>query len=294
MTRRPTGLFRRRPPALITSLEDHPHADGVLAVLGGLSEIQDAHLPRLAGLWTNDVEIAAARALALSADAPLVVEVLAAFEAIDALFEDDLRGEADYVRIDPEITRTALKAVRDAVAAAYAQPVLSRRQHGLLMRPWRTVLGSITTPQPDLGPRGTVVRDLLAALPCVVGRCHDEAAAAAYDDLVTASFLDVQDRREAADTAFRAAVDTERRRTWTLVRRSAAEVIQRPCGLCGRRDPDPDLARVHAAVADAACALLVADALPSSVVSVLTAPVGVLIPAQRRSSATGPGEQLLG
>ena len=33
----------------------------------------------------------------------------------------------------------ALKAVRDALAGAYARPVLSRAEHAALLRPWRAV-----------------------------------------------------------------------------------------------------------------------------------------------------------
>ncbi len=292
MAPRITGLFGRGARAVITQLEDHPHATDVLAVLCGLADIRDADLPRLAELWTNDVEIAAARALALSADAPLVIEVLAAFEALEALFADDLRGEADFVNVDPEVTATALKSVRDAIAASYARPILSRRQHLLLVRPWQTVFPDRRATEPDLGPRAAAVRELLGSLPVVAGRCHDPSAAAAYDDLVLASWQDESSRRAAADEAFQVAVRTDRRRTWALVRRSAAEGLQRPCGTCGGRAADADLPRVHTAVADAACALLVADLLPAGALALLTTPVGLLVPQPR--SPIGPGEQLLG
>jgi hypothetical protein len=47
---------------------------------------------------------------------------LAAFEAVGALFADDLLGEAPYLVVEADVASTALKAVRDAIAAVYARP----------------------------------------------------------------------------------------------------------------------------------------------------------------------------
>src|SRR6185437_13358098 len=100
-----------------THLEQHPNLNEILGVLAQLPHVADAELPQLARHWRNTAYIADARAKALSPDSPLVLEVLACFEAVVALFEDDLAGEADYVTVPVTVTSTALKAIRDAIAA---------------------------------------------------------------------------------------------------------------------------------------------------------------------------------
>jgi hypothetical protein len=265
----------------VDRLEDHPNLSEVLGVLAQLAHVSDSDLPRLADAWTNTSAVAQARDRALSPDSPLVLEVLASFEAVASLFEDDLRGEAAYVIVDPAVTTTALKAVRDAIAAAYARPVLSKAEHALLIRPWRAVYPTATVDEPDLGPQGEAVKALLSVLPRLAARCHDEDGAAAYEVLVDRSFVDESDRAGARDAAFDAAVLTSRRRTWALVRRSGAEGLSRPCHSCSTRPDERELSRVLALCLDAACALLVADAVPDDLVEVLTAPVQLLIPLQR-------------
>ena len=91
----------------ITRLEEHPNLSEVLGVLAQLAHVTDRDLPRLAGAWANDAFLAAARARALTPDSPLVCDVLAAFEAVSALFEDDLRGEQPYVTVDPAVAAIA-------------------------------------------------------------------------------------------------------------------------------------------------------------------------------------------
>ena len=266
----------------VDRLEDHPNLPEILGVLAQLAHVGDDDLPVLARAWANTNAVAQARDRALSPDSPLVLEVLAAFEALASLFEDDLRGEAAYVTVDPAVTITALKAVRDAIAAAYAKPVLSRSEHAMLMAPWRGVFPRATVDEPDLGPQGEAVKALLSALPRLAARCHDSDGAAAYEALVDRSFLDESDRAGARDSAFQAAVLTSRRRTWALVRRSGAEGLSRPCPTCGGRGDERDLSRVLTVCLDAACALLVADACPDELVALLTAPVQSLVPLQRR------------
>src|SRR4051795_1617837 len=129
----------RRKSATIVSLDEHPNLPEILGVLAQLPHIADSDLRRLADAWHNTVFLAEARARALDPDSPLVLEVLAAFEAVQALFADDVSGEADYVSLDPELASLALKAIRDAIAAAYAEPVLTRSEHAALMGPWRAV-----------------------------------------------------------------------------------------------------------------------------------------------------------
>lgn len=271
----------RRNRSRPATLEQHPNAGEIAGVLSRLSSIGDSELRALADAWRNDAELSTARDLALSPDSPLVLEVLAAFEAVASLFEDDLRGEASWIRTSPTTTTTALKAVRDAIAAAYARPALRRRQHAMLMAPWRSVFSDDAYTEPDLGPHADAVRGLLSMLPRVAGRCHDVDGALAYDRVVDAVCLDEGERRDARESTFAAAVATHRRRTWTLVRRSAAEHLHRPCEQCGRRASEAELGQVLTVVLDAACALLVADAVSDDTVRTLTSPVRSLIPGPR-------------
>jgi hypothetical protein len=270
----------RRP---LSRLEDHPNLKEILGVLAQLANVRDSDLPRLAAAWGNDATTAVARDRALSPDSPLVLEVLSAFEAVTALFHDDLAGEAAYVTLDPAVTTRALKAMRDAICGSYARPVLSRSQHAALLRPWRSLYPAQSSAQePDLGPQGAAIQALLDALPRLAARCHDHEARALYDTLSDLSFVGESDRASARESAFQAAVVTSRRRMWALVKRSAAEGISRPCRSC-RQPADPrDTARVLDLCQDAACALLVADMVSDELVGVLTSPVTALIPAQRR------------
>lgn len=274
---------RRAQSRPITRLEDHPNVSEVLGVLAQLAHVADSDLPRLSDAWFNNASVAAARDKALSPDSPLVLEVLAAFEAVSTLFADDLAGEASWVTVDVRVTNTALKAVRDAIAGAYAQPVLTRGEHAELMRPWREVFPCATVDEPDLGPQADAVKALLAVLPRLAARCHDSDGRAVFDALVDRSFADESDRAGARDEAFQAAVLTSRRRTWALVRRSGTEGLLRPCRSCGTWSDDRSLGRVLELCLDAACALLVADAVPDDTVQLLTGPVQPLIPLQRGS-----------
>ena len=270
----------------ITALEDHPNLGEILGVLAQLAHVRDSDLPRLADAWHNTVALAEARDRALSPDSPLVVEVLAAFEAVSALFDDDLRGEAAYVTVASDVTTTALKAVRDAIAAAYAKPVLTRGDYAVLMRAWRAIYPSDTVDEPDLGPRGETVKALLAMLPLLSARCHDAEGQQLYDALVDRSFTAEADRADASERAFEAAVLTSRRRVWALVRRSGSEGLLRSCRACRVDQPDDrDHERVMTLCLDAACALLVADTLADETTRLLTEPVISLIPQQRRPSS---------
>ncbi|MCW2665104.1 MAG: hypothetical protein JWN57_66 [Frankiales bacterium] len=277
-----------RKAAAITRLEEHPNLAEVLGVLAQLAHVADPDLPKLAESWHNTVALAEARDRALLPDSPLVCEVLEAFDAVSSLFEDDVRGEASYLTVDPATTVRALKAVRDAIAAAYARPALSRADHALLMRAWRTVYPVDAVGEPDLGPQGDQVRALLAAMPLLSTRCHDARGQALYEALVDQSFVQESARADARDTAFSAAVLTSRRRTWALVRRSGAEGLTRACSTCRTSSPvgARDTQRVLTVCLDAACALLVADTLPDGLVRLLTQPVAALIPLQRGPAAS--------
>jgi hypothetical protein len=126
------------------------------------------------------------------------------------------------------------------------------------------------------------VKSLLQAMPLLATRCHDTGAASLYDSILAMTWtLDEDVRSVARDEAWHAAVLTNRRRVWGLVRRSGAEGIGRYCSQCRTRSDDLDTSRVLGLCLDAACALLVADAIDDNLVDVLTLPVQALIPRQR-------------
>jgi len=269
------------PRRTVQHLEEHPNLSEILGVLAHLAHIGDQDLTVLAEAWTNNSSIAAARDRALHPDSPLVLEVLAAFEAVAELFSDDLAGEAAYVTVDPSVTVTALKAVRDAIAGAYAKPVLSKAEHAELMAPWRAAFPVLRAEEPDLGPQADLVKAVLSALPRLAARCHDAEGQQLFEALVDLSYVDESDRAGARDSAFQAAVITSRRRVWALVQRSGAEGLSRPCYSCGTVTDAREATRVRELVSDAACALLVADAVPDELLALLTRPVARLVPTQR-------------
>jgi len=275
-----------RRASTISMLEEHPNLAEILGVLAQLAHIRDADLPRLADSWHNTASLAAARDRALSPDSPLVLEALAAFEALGELFDDDLRGEAAYLTVAGDVTTTALKAVRDAIAASYAKPVLSRAEYAALMRAWRVVYPEATVDEPDLGPRSDQVKALLAMMPVLSARCHDAEGRRLYDALVDRSVAGESQRVDARAEAFQAAILTSRRRVWALVRRSGTEGLLRGCRECDAVEVDArEHERVLTLCLDAACALLVADALADDLIALLTDPVTSLVPQQRDPSS---------
>jgi hypothetical protein len=273
----------------IERLDDHPNLRAILGVLARLAHIRDDDLIRLAAAWRNTPQIAAARDKALGPDSPLVVDVLTAFDAVSALYADDLAGARDYVSVPTEVTTVALKAVRDAIAAAYARPILSRFEYAALTRAWRTVYPRSNASEPDLGPGAAEVKRVLSALPALSRRCHDAVSRDTYEGLLIAALtLDGYDHAAMMDAAFRAAISTGRRRVWALVRRSAVEGFARPCPVCRAVAPDdacPD-ERVVELCADLACAMLVADALDAGAVAGLAGPLRMLV-ARRDRRGTG-------
>ena len=156
----------------INCLEDHPNQSEVLGVLAQLATLSDSDLEPLATTFANTVVRAAARGRALSPDAPLVFEVLAVFDGIATIFAEDVAGDADYITVDPAVTVAALNAARDAVAAAYARPVLSKSHYQVLMAPWRAVFGRTDVVEPDFGPGGAQIRSLLTGLSWLASRCR--------------------------------------------------------------------------------------------------------------------------
>jgi len=272
----------RRRIATIESLDAHPNLPEILGVLAQLPHVSDSDLTKLAAAWHNTVALAEARARALDPDCPLVLEVLAAFEAVQALFEDDDEVSIIGGAVDKQAVTVALKAMRDAIAAAYARPVLSRAEHADLMGAWRAVYPTDMVDEPDLGARSAEIKALLQAMPLLATRCHDGGAASLYDSILATTWtLDEDVRSVAREEAWQAALLTNRRRVWGLVRRSGAEGIGRFCSQCRTRSDDEETVRVLAMCLDAACALLVADAIDDNLVDVLILPVQALIPRQR-------------
>lgn len=269
---------------MISCLDDHPNLDDILGVLAQVPYLDDAAMAGLARSWRNTAMVAQARSRALEPDSPLVLEVLAAFDALSALYADDISGAADYVSLPPDVTTTALAAVRDAIAASYARPILGRQQYRALMAPWRGVYPTNDAVEPDLGPATEEIKELLRALTELSTRCHQPAFRPAWDRLLAAAdALDEPEHQLAVREAWEAAVETGRRRVWALLRRSAAEGLGRCCVQCQRRTGDVE-DRALGVGMDAVVGLLVCDVLAPEVSRVLTTPVAHLVPAQRRPS----------
>jgi hypothetical protein len=280
-------VSHRRTTATIESLDTHPNSEEIRAILSRLPGMEDADLHLLADGWHNTTLLAEARRRALEPDSPLVVEVLGCFETVQALFADDIRGLEDYVTIDREVAAVALKGVRDAIAAAYAQPILSPTEYNALMRAWRSVYPTNHTVDPDLGTRADDVVSILEAIPRLSARCHDASAAGEYASILLAGAeIDEEIRCAARDEAWHAAVLTSRRRVWHLVRRSGTEGLDQYCRTCRERRRDEHTTRVVTLCVDAACGLLVAGALEDDIAEVLTAPVSCLIPLGRQASGS--------
>src|SRR5205085_8858695 len=114
--------------------------------------------------------LSTARDHALAPDSPLILDVLAAFERVDAVFNDELCGtwidgsDGLDTAVKPKVIGVALKAVRDTLAAAYAKPALSRSEYAALMMPWRRVFPAEGTDQPAPSAQSAAVDNLLAAL----------------------------------------------------------------------------------------------------------------------------------
>jgi len=117
--------------------------------------LTDREFARLADGWRDNTFLAKARDHALSPNAPLVVEVLTAFERVDAILFDPAPLDAEQtddgepavrhalgVALRPQLANSALKAIRDALAAAYARPILGRAEYIALIGPWRRLFPS--------------------------------------------------------------------------------------------------------------------------------------------------------
>ena len=262
----------------ITSTETHPHCAEILGVLAQIVHLDDDGLRRLALAWRDTSEVARARDKALQPDTPLILEVLAAFDSVAGLFADDLAGTAPYITLPAPTTALALKAVRDAVAAAYARPVLSAQEYAELSAPWHSVFPDRRMQMPDFGPQHHEVLGLLTAIPGLACHRHDPESARVWDALlVHARGLDPEAHGQAIDSAWEIAVITGRRRLWFLASRSAQEAYSRACGDCARLATDDDRA-VVAICLGVVAAMLVRDVLDDESADTLLAPVGSLLP----------------
>lgn len=275
-------MANRRGSVVISSLEGHPNALEILAITSRLPCISDLQLVELAAAWENTAELGEARRHALEPDSPLVFEALTRFETVQVLFAEEIRGGEEYLGVEPEVASTALKAIRDAIAAAYARPSITPGEHGVLTKAWRAVYPTDRIASPDLGSRASDVTSLLHALPRLAAICHDEAAAVQHAAIIEANLdIDEDIHWAAREEAWHAAVLTSRRRMWWLIRHTADCERSRYCGTCRERERTPATERVLTLVADAACALLVAGTLDDDIVEVLTTPVDSLVPAHR-------------
>jgi hypothetical protein len=262
----------------ITSTETHPHCAEILGVLAQIVHLDDEGLRRLALAWRDTVDVARARDKALQPDTPLILEVLSAFDSLAGLFADDLAGTAPYVTVPAPITALALKAVRDAVAAAYARPVLTAQEYAELSAPWHSVYPDRRMQMPDFGPQHHEVLGLLTSIPGLACHRHDpEAARLRGALLLHARGLDADAHGHAVESAWQAAVLTGRRRLWFLASRSANESYNRACPSCARLVDDDDRA-VLAICLGVVAAMLVRDVLDEESAETLLAPVGSLMP----------------
>jgi hypothetical protein len=264
--------------ATITSTETHPHCAEILGVLAQIVHLDDEGLRRLALAWQDTAEVARARDKALQPDTPLILEVLSAFDSLAGLFADDLAGTAPYVTLPAPTTALALKAVRDAVAAAYARPVLTAQEYAELSGPWHSVYPDRRMQMPDFGPQHHEVLALLSTIPGLACHRHDEEAARLRSSLLLhARGLDPEAHGAAIESAWQAAVVTGRRRLWFLASRSANESFHRACPSCAREMNDDDRA-VLAVCLGVVAAMLVRDVLDDESADTLLAPVGSLMP----------------
>ncbi len=270
----------------IRSLDEHPRQAEIAGVLAEVPNLSNDELRRLAAAWRNTVPLAEARRRALSPDSPLIIDVLAAFDTISALYEDEV-CDAVYAggqpgQLEPAVVVTALRAIRDAVAGAYAHPVLTRGEHQNLTRAWRSVFARSRRSEPDLGPGAIGLRELLRALPQLADRCHDVCAGRLYDGLVVEGMTRCDDDADQArQQVLDALLRTDRRRVWTLVQRSVAERVGRGCPRCHRSAARGELSgddeRVLLVCCEAASALMVGDVLPHELTSRLMHPVRHLV-----------------
>jgi hypothetical protein len=132
---------RQRASRWVSSLDLHPNLAEILGVLSQLPQLSISDMTCLAQGWRDTSFLHSARAHALGPDTPLVLEVLARFEHVDRFFRDELSrdflgDDGAATAVKPQVVKHALHAVRDAIAASYARPILSRAEYLALIKPW--------------------------------------------------------------------------------------------------------------------------------------------------------------
>lgn len=139
----------------VASLDEHPNSREVRGILDRLPTLTEQQIARLAHGWRDSALLANARNRALSPDSPLILDVLAAFDTLDDNGGADAAAPADSAApsepagpdpatpvafgtaLKPQIGNIAKRAIRDAMAAAYARPILGRADYMALIGPWR-------------------------------------------------------------------------------------------------------------------------------------------------------------
>jgi hypothetical protein len=271
----------------LTSLDEHPNLCEILDILGRVPRLTEREIARLARGWRDNTFLAEARHRALSPDSPLVIDVLAAFDRVDAVFFDDLDDSSEGTL---PLVNTALKAIRDALAAAYARPVLTRAEYIALIGPWRRTLPSVDERVAPAGivTRTAAVEDLLEAFAGLRARCHDARSRDLFDKLVdAASHRDPEAIAVAREAAWTSAVASSRRRQWMLLRQTVHDALNRSCEVCDGPaqtetvETAETVELVRALCADAVCGILMADALETTTMRALVDPAARLLPSPR-------------
>lgn len=145
----PRPRRRRAAPA---TLQEHPNVREILGIIERVPYLTEREASRLARGWRDNIYLAGARDRALSPGSPLIVDVLAMFDEVDAAFfaspgvglaadDDSATAEVVTTALPAQVT-LASKAIRDALAAAYAKPVLGRAEYIALIGPWRRTFPS--------------------------------------------------------------------------------------------------------------------------------------------------------
>jgi len=264
----------------VSALGEHPNCAEIVSVLARMVQLTDEQISALALVWRDDDVTAAGRASALDPDSPLVLEALAAFDSLAYLYADDLQGEAPYLTLPAPVTALGLKAVRDAIAAAYARPVLEASEYTALIAPWRGVFPDASVLAPYFGPQHQAVLDLLGVMSSMACRSHDAVAEARWLAVLdSAERVDLERHGHAVDDAWDAAVLTQRRRLWGLASRSGQEAFYRRCAQCERSGHEADGA-VLVLCLGAVVGVMMGDVLAEGVRELLVSPLETLIPQQ--------------
>jgi hypothetical protein len=260
------------------TLAEHPSADRIRDTLLRLPYLTPEQLSTLARTWRSTPVTTTARRRALAPGSPLVMDVLSVFDLLTTMYADELWAEGPHVVLPARTTRDALKAVRDAVAAVYAAPVLTRWEYLALSRPWRRAMRWAPAPPADRDRTWDALDRLLGGAAACRDRCHDAQQLVAFDAMVVAGLTrDASGRAGALEQAWTAAVACGRHRMWALLRRAAADTLRTGCARC-RRTADGEDDRVAGLVTDAAVGLLVGDLLSRENLRVLLEPVSGLLP----------------